>query len=270
MPYRNAHYWVLLLLPLTALAFWPSYFGDLSAAPYAFHVHGVTATLWILLLVVQSWSIHEKKNGLHRRIGYASFVLFPFFFVGGLLVIRTMAEKVRAGGNPFYDTFGAQLGTVDAISSAAILFLFTMALRTRRKVHLHARYMLATIFFLIPPILSRLLPALPPFAISGPQDFHRFAWGVHLSLGLTILLALYLARRAPRHGRPWLIFAGVVVAQAAAFELSASPAWERSFAALAGLPLPLVVSLGFFAATLAIWAGWSAVPGRGAARARSS
>src|SRR4028119_1494920 len=97
MPYRNAHWWLLLLLPLTALAFWPNYFGNLRAAPYAFHVHGVTATLWILLLAAQSWTIHERKNALHRKLGYASFALFPFFFVGGLLVIHTMAEKVGAG-----------------------------------------------------------------------------------------------------------------------------------------------------------------------------
>jgi hypothetical protein len=265
MPYRNAHYWLLLLLPLTALAFWPSYFGDLRAAPYAFHVHGATATLWILLLAVQSWSIHEKKNGLHRRLGYGSFVLFPFFFVGGLLVIRTMAVKVGTGGNPFYDMFGAQLGTVDMLSSAAILGLYTAALRSRRKVHLHARYMLATVVFLVPPILSRLLPAVPPFAMSGPDELYRFAWGVHFSLGLTILLALWLHRRAPKHGRPWLIFAGVVVAQALGFELSDSPAWERGFASLAAIPEAMVASFGFFAAALAIWAGWTTAPARRAA-----
>jgi hypothetical protein len=127
--------------------------------------------------------------------------------------------------------------------------------------------MLATIFFLIPPILSRLLPAAPPFAMSGLEDMYRFAWGVHVSLALTILLALWLYGRAPKQGRPWLILAGVVLAQSLAFELSASPAWERSFASLAAIPEGLVASFGFFAAVLAVWAGWTAAPARGGAAA---
>jgi hypothetical protein len=268
MPYRHAHYWLLLLFPLTALAFWPAYFGKLAEAPYAFHVHGATATLWILLLVAQSWSIHERRNTLHRTIGYASFALFPFFVAGGLLVIRTMAEKVAAGSSPLYDVFGARLGALDTISSAALPILFYLALKTRRKVHLHARYMLATAFFLIPPILSRLLPALPPLAITGPQDFHRFAYGVHISLGATLLLALALWARGRKHGRPWLILAGITGAQILAFELSRAGAWKSAFAAIAGVPAPLPASLGFLIASLAIWAGWSAVPPRARAEAR--
>ena len=44
MPYRHAHYYLLLLLPLAFLAFWPRYFSDLRAAPLAFHVHGLAGT----------------------------------------------------------------------------------------------------------------------------------------------------------------------------------------------------------------------------------
>jgi hypothetical protein len=261
MPYRRAHLWLLLLFPLTALAFWPAYFGNFRNAPYAFHVHGITASLWIALLAVQSWSIHARRNALHRTIGLWSFALFPLFVVGGLLVLQTMAVAVAARSSPFYDVFGARLGAVDAISVVGIPMLFAMALRRRRKVHLHARYMLATVFFLIAPILSRLLPALPPLAISGPADFHRFGYGVHISNGAAALLALALWRRAPKHGAPWIAVAAIVGLQSAAFEwIGRTAAWRTLFVSIAAVPTPLLVSFGLAASAAAIWIGWSAVP----------
>lgn len=261
MPYRRAHYWLLLLFPLTGLAFWPAYFSDMPAAPYAFHVHGVTGSLWIVLLAVQSWSIHHRRNALHRTLGLASFTLFPFFLVGGMLVLQTMAVKVGARSSPFYDVFGAQLGTVDAISVLALPVLFAAALAKRRKVHVHARYMLATVFFLIAPILSRLLPALPPLAIEGPADFGNFTIGVHLSNGIAALLAFSLARQAPKHGRPWLVVGGLVVLQSLAFAtVGRTAAWETMFVALASVPVALLASFGFAVAVAAIWIGWSRVP----------
>lgn len=261
MPYPRAHFCLLLLFPLTGLAFWQGYFADLRAAPYAFHVHGVTASLWIALLAVQSWAIHHRRRELHRTLGLASFALFPFFIVGGLLVLQTMAQKFGAHSSPFYDVFGARLGTVDAISVVALPVLFAMALRARRKVHPHARYMLGTVFFLIAPIFSRLLPVLPPLAIEGPADFGRFAVGVHISNALAAGLAVALALRAPKHARPWLAVAGLILLQSVAFEtLGRSAAWEALFVSLASVPVAALASLGFAGAVLAIWIGWSAVP----------
>jgi len=261
MPYRHAHWWLLLLFPLTGLAFWPAYFGDFRAAPYAFHVHGLTASLWIALLAVQSWSIHRRRNDLHRAIGYGSFALFPFFLVGGLLVLQTMAIKVATQASPFYDLYGARLGTVDAVSVLALPAMYYAALARRRKVHEHARWLLGTVFFLIAPILSRLLPALPPLAITGPADFHRFAWSVHIANAAALILALALAIGSRKHGRPWLVVAALIVLQGIGFEfLGRSAAWQSAFTALGSLPTPLLAGIGFATAVAATWAGWIAAP----------
>lgn len=69
MPYSKAHWFVLALLPVTLLAFWPSYFGILREAPLAHHLHGVTSTLWILLIAGQSVAIHSRRLPLHRTAG---------------------------------------------------------------------------------------------------------------------------------------------------------------------------------------------------------
>ena len=82
MPYRFAHWLILMLIVLTVPAFWRSYLSDLSSSRIELHVHGVTASIWMALLAIQSWSIHNRHRRLHRTLGKASFVLFPFFLVG--------------------------------------------------------------------------------------------------------------------------------------------------------------------------------------------
>jgi len=257
MPYRHAHWYLLGLFPLTGLAFWPNYFSKFSASPYAFHVHGITAALWIALLALQSWTIHNRRNAIHRGAGVASLALFPFFLVGGLLVLQTMADKVGTREDPFYNLFGARLGTMDAISSITLPFLFYLAIRWRRKVHAHARYMLAPVLFVLGPILSRLMPALPPLAITGPETFYLFAYGLHIANGIAVAVAAILYLRAAKHGRPFLIVGGLVVLQSVTFEtIGRTRGWEALYASLGQVPTPLVASLGFAAGILAGAAGW--------------
>jgi hypothetical protein len=257
MPYRHAHWYLLLLFPLTGLAFWPNYLSVFAGSPYAFHVHGLTASLWIALLAFQSWTIHHRRNALHRGAGLTSLALFPFFLVGGLLVLQTMAGKVGTGEDPFYNLFGARLGTMDALSSIALPFLFYKAIRGRRQVHLHARYMLAPVLFLLGPILSRLMPALPPLAVTGPETFYRFGYGLHLSNGIAVAVAAFLYLKAPKHGRPFLVVGGLILLQSLLFEtLGRTAGWKTLYASLAQVPTPLVVSLGLAAGILAGAAGW--------------
>ena len=273
MPYRHAHYFLLLLIPLKGLAFWRGYFSDLAGASYAFHFHGITATLWILLLAFQSWSIHHRQNSLHRAIGYTSFGLLPLFTVGGLLVLQTMAVKFQGAADPFNVMYGARLGTLDFVSTFSIPWLFYMALRWRRKVHLHARYMLVTVFFLLPPIFARLLPILPPLSMEGPDGLSKFVYCLHLANLLAIGIAFALHARAPKHGRPFVTVSLLMLAQSIFFETVArTEAWETMFASLADVPLPALVSAGLAMGAAAALLGWKAglSPATGAAaRARA-
>src|SRR5690348_3826679 len=79
MPFRHAHWFVLALFPLAALAFWRGYVSVLGTSPIEFHIHGITATAWLVMLALQSWSIHAGHRAFHRTNGLASFALFPLF-----------------------------------------------------------------------------------------------------------------------------------------------------------------------------------------------
>ena len=100
MPYSKTHYYMLALLVITVLAFWPSYFGRLSDAPLAHHLHGVTGTLWILLIAVQSYVIHARKIQLHRRVGKLVLVLAPVL-IGSFALVTWVGSQKAIAGHPF-------------------------------------------------------------------------------------------------------------------------------------------------------------------------
>lgn len=264
MPYRHAHYYLPLLFPAALVAFWPGYFSNFGGAPYVSHLHGITGAMWILLLTIQSWSIHQRHILLHRSVGLWSLLLFALFTVGGLLMIHSMADRFATNtGGPFIATYGARLGaSADALSVVGIAYLFFMGLRHRRNVQLHARYLLMTIFFFFSPVLTRLALHLPPLAISGPADMHRFAYSFHLWNVVAVILALHLFRQAPKWGRPLLVVASFMGMQSILFEtLGRSSAWEDMFVSFADVPLSIVTASGLTTSFAVAWGGWNS--GRG-------
>lgn len=262
MPYRHAHYYLLLLLPFAFLAFWPRYFSDLGGAPPAFHVHGMAGTAWVLLIAFQSWTIHHHYNALHRSVGLWSALLFALFTVGGLLVIQTAGHATMAGSNPFSARFGARLSTVDALSVIGVASLYFLALRSRRQVHLHARYMIASVFFLFQPILARLLTTwFPPLQTIGPDTLGRFIPALHFSNAFGVLVALFLYSRAPKTGRPFLVVGGLILLQSLSFEtFGRTAAWRAVLGAIVEMPTSLLVGIGLTASAAITWFGWTRFP----------
>jgi hypothetical protein len=267
MPFRHAHWYVLSLFPLAALAFWPNYLSQISTAPPAFHAHGITATLWLLLLTAQSWTIHHDGRAVHRRVGLASLLLFPLFLAGGAGIFIGMAQRYVEAATPFYQMYPARLAWFDVIGVGGVAYFFYQALKWRRKVHVHSGYMLATALFLVPPIIGRLSPLLPGLAINGPADFGKLMIGFQLGNGVTALIALVIGLRS-RHGQPFFIASALHVLGGILFQtVGGWPAWQAFYRHAADIP---VAPFGFAAGLMGIaiaWAGWSAgrrAPARGA------
>ena len=256
MPYRKAYLFVLALLVLTIVAFWPSYLKDLPGGKMAWHVHAASAVLWTILAAVQSWSIHHDRRALHRKVGLAVFILFPFFLVGGIMAIHAEATTLAAGIHDPDNLVIAQFGFFDPLANIGYALLFWGGLKYRYKVQLHSRYMLGTVMFVVAPIIWRLLSGYVPMFDADSVPFsYPFAVG---NVG-AIAIALYLYWQAPRHGRPFLLVAGIIAAQQILFEtFGRLPAWAPIFSRVADANLPFLLTLTGIVALGIAWHGWVA------------
>jgi hypothetical protein len=245
MPYRHAHWALLLILaPAIGTAFWRDYFGTMAAAPFAFHAHGLTETAWIALVALQSWSAHNRRLPLHRLSGRAVLFVVPLFAFGAALVLQSMASKFASGSHPFYAVFGARLGMHDIVSSVTLVAMVRAALVNRRRVGLHAAYMLGTVLLVLPPIMARLPIDAPP--------------ALHLGELVSILaaLALYLWRRGD--GLPFLIVIGAMLLQVLSFEsFGASAQWAAMFSSIARWPAMPLAFAALMVSALALWTAWN-------------
>lgn len=264
MPYRQAPYAVAILLAFTVLAFWPGYYGVLRTAPLAFHVHGISATIWIVLLGAQSWTIHNRRFALHALAGRLSVVYFPLLVAGMAGVLHSMSAATPT--DPFYIVNGAGLGMLDVVAAGMVSWLFSQALASRRDRQLHPRYMMATVLFLLAPVFGRLAGGfLPPLRIHGPDEFWKFGWAGQVGNLIALVTAVYLYRQAPRHGWPFVVSGIAILCQMALFPLlQDNPAWKAVFLAIGAAPLVPVLAVGAAIGALAAWRGWTAVPARGA------
>lgn len=256
MPYRNARYWLLALFPLAAFVFWPQYLSRFSSAGMEFHAHGMTATLWLVLLTAQSTTIHRDQRQLHRQLGMLSLVLFPLFLAGGTGIFFGMAQRY-VEGSPFHAMYAPKLAWLDIVGVSAFAYFYYEALRQRRKVHPHSRYMLATVFPLLPPIFGRLFGAIPPLSVRSPADFWKLEYAFQAANLMTAAIALALAVRSGRHGRPFYVATALILLSAFLYQtIGNMAAWEQLYARAADVPWqPFAVAAGL--AGMAIgYAGW--------------
>jgi hypothetical protein len=110
MPYRYGHYYVVFVLAVILAGFWKSYFSIAGAVPFAFHAHTFSATIWLLLLILQSASIHGRHNAFHKLAGLASLGLFPFLIAGFVMIINVTAAGYAAQESPFVMLLGPSFG----------------------------------------------------------------------------------------------------------------------------------------------------------------
>ena len=183
--YRNAHWYFLAALAAIVAGFWPSFFRPLGAGDAGHTLHGVTATLWVVLLVVQSWLMSRGYVAWHRRVSRLAFVVLPVLIVSALHMVAAM--MVNPEMPPFLPPL---LAFIDLPSLLFLLLLVGLALWNVRTPAAHKRFMSATVFLGFPPALTRLYARLfePQLGFIGALH------GSFLTVEV-ILLALIVADR---------------------------------------------------------------------------
>jgi hypothetical protein len=260
MPYRNAPYYVLACIAVIVAGFWPSYFSIWGEAPWQFHAHGVAASIWVLMVLAQSWTIHKEQLPIHRMVGKSSLVLFPFLIGGLAAIIDVTGKGFVSGEGVTRQMFGGQFLIGLALAIAAYVVLYYRALKSRRKVWVHSGYMLATPLILFESPFSRLMGGfVPGLTIRGPEDFHRIIPSIEWAMAVELVIIAVLWWRFRDRARPFLVAGGFIVAQMLTMGLMRDNALlERLLVVIGNAPSAVVVMTGFAIGAATSWAGWQA------------
>ncbi len=260
MPYKNAPYYILAVIAVTIAGFWQSYFAPFLDVPWQFHAHGVAASIWVLMVLFQSWAVHKEQLPLHRAVGKSSLLLFPFL-IGGLAAIIDLTGKgFVAGNDPFRVALGGQFLVGLALAIAAYVVLYYRALKYRRKVWSHAGYMLATPLILFESPFSRVMGmVLPQFMIRGQQDMDRLIPSIEWAMAVELAVIAVLWWRFREKANPCLVAGIFIVAQMLTMGLMSDNALLESLLVVIGkAPSAAVVLTGFAIGAATSWIGWQA------------
>lgn len=196
-------------------AFWPTYLGAglLSQAGYT-HFHAITALVWMGMLIVQPWLIGNGQYGLHRKIGFASYLVVPLVLIS-MLLLANYRLRLATPENYQIQTFVLYLQLFLAVLFA---LSYTLAIVFRRQADIHGRFMVCTGLTLIDPIFARILP----FSII---EYHQV---ITFALTDLVFLVLIFSERKNISGR-WVfpLMLGVfLILQVTAFFVNELPAWQ--------------------------------------------
>lgn len=149
---QKSHLFFAGFFAVVLLGFWFTYFTRiLDQENYRMHTHGMVLILWCLMLVIQPFLIRRKLNALHKGIGKFSYLLVPLFIFTTIDLLRYKLQAVQLGTMDYF--------FVALVINALIAFVifYGLSIYHKKKVGLHARYMICTIFPMVTPATDRII-----------------------------------------------------------------------------------------------------------------
>jgi hypothetical protein len=145
----------------------------------------------MLLLVVQPLLYSRGKIKTHRYLGWSSLVLVPLIIAGGLIMMKLMVHRQASyPPNTVY-----QLAFIDILTLLGFAVIWFLAIRYRKKIKLHARFMVSTIFGPLIPALTRVF-----FVLHFADGFTEALTYSYLLIEI-ILIVIILKERKVREMR---------------------------------------------------------------------
>jgi hypothetical protein len=178
-----------LILAITIAGFWDSFFSKPFDSDAAHFIHGVAATGWIVLLIVQSLLIRNRNARLHMAIGRWSPVIVVPLVGAGFFVIRAMMEATY-----LTPRLRLYLAASDFMLLGLFVLLYVGGIHWRRDRGLHSRLMGATVLTGVMQATVRLMP-------HGDSWAGSLIGRIHLSYLLIELILGGLIANDWRHGR---------------------------------------------------------------------
>ena len=185
---RNSSFLFIVFFICALYGFYRSYFGLFPTFGPHFttltHVHGLSITVWMLILIVQPLLIRFRKHTWHRLLGKFSYFYVPILATLMLLTIRQGYLK-GLGKMPQTNLLAFQFVPVSAF--VCFLLSYIMAIVKRNDWHTHKSYMIVHALFCLWAAFGRM-----DYRWLGVTDFHEAIAVSYLpSLVILFVLCIY-------------------------------------------------------------------------------
>lgn len=189
--YRNLHLWFLIPFAIGILGFMRTYWFQFAEVPWRQHVHGLSATLWMLALVLQPFLITRLKAQAHRVYG-----MIALFLAGGVVfsALAAIPHNLLAVDRP--DSYRYGLSLIDLILLAGFSAAVIMAVVQAKSMHDHARWIISTVFWAILPGLSRIVGFFLVVGLNMPFSLPQGLAVTGIVSCLVLFYLMYRDRRA--------------------------------------------------------------------------
>lgn len=181
--FKQLHFWLVIPFLITFFGFYFSYWSVFNEIPFYQHVHGITATLWFLLIIVQPYLYQKSSMKLHRTLG-----IIGLFLAGGVVFSALQIVPNNLKLNVADVSLKYIFILIDFISLIGFTYAVIQSILNKKEIDLHARFMVSTVFWIMLPALTRLL-FFPQIAIFGHPTPLSFKDCIYVA-GIMVLIAL--------------------------------------------------------------------------------
>lgn len=183
--YNNVFLYLTAGLIIVFWGFSRSYFGRLGEITLPYHVHGISATIWMILLIVQPLLYRTGNLKIHKYLGWSSIVIVPVIVLGGFEMMRLMIQNQEN----YPPNIVYRLAFIDAVTLLGFIVIFLLALYYRKNLKLHARFMVCTIFGPLNPALTRIF-----FSLGLADNFNESLTFSYLLIEMVLLFVIWKER----------------------------------------------------------------------------
>lgn len=214
--------WFALAFAVVAFGFWPSFLSVLPSHPTPILVHGISATVWMALPILQAWLIARRSRKLHRSIGYASIALALVVAVSGLIVIQIMILRT-------IDNFQLRLikfAYIDLTGIALFVIFLGLAIwyARRRDIGMHMRLMACTAIIPMEAANERATMLIAPSLV---PDFATALYASLISMEVIVAALIVAEWRLDRVRWPFpLMLAYYLIMHVTATPVAQNPGFE--------------------------------------------
>jgi hypothetical protein len=204
--YKNLGYFLILLVPLTLLGFYKTYFNQIPVFEdninTFIHLHAIVASIWILMLIVQPLLIRNGKTKWHKQVGKMSYLIFP------LLILSFIPQMIRISNSDMPNFLFFPLA-----DSILLTLCYSLAIYYRKNPALHMRYMIGSALVFLGPTIGRIGPLILGIPTSLTQNL------LYAIIYMILAGLIYLDYKKGKKFKPYIIIFTTWVIHQIAFNL---------------------------------------------------